>query len=328
MSYIKQIWKDGDTITESKLNHIENGIEEASQSSGGAVFANVTIVINSEGTPVVTSVDKSVSELYEAAQTQTVIFKCAVNTFEGVLWSSVANVEATDSGAFIIGCAVVLLKDEGRSTEYIQVQGISMPGQQDSWRADICNEDNSNLIIIDFTVGNPKDGSSQKFDVTVPDYTISDIVYIAANNNIVFRNSLAGSTVLLPLVRVFDNIASTNNATIIAHTVAIMGYVSDIPTIMLLALTGVKTPSQNSDDWTLELIDIVDASLPSHTASDSGKVLTVTAQNNLEWATVNSVPSYSVSDVDKVLTVEELSMDDSGNRRVRLTWTPQQPSLR
>ena len=32
MSYIKQTWADGDIITDSKLNHIENGIEAASAS--------------------------------------------------------------------------------------------------------------------------------------------------------------------------------------------------------------------------------------------------------------------------------------------------------
>lgn len=37
MSYERHTWIDGETITEEKLNNIEDGIEEASQSGGGTI---------------------------------------------------------------------------------------------------------------------------------------------------------------------------------------------------------------------------------------------------------------------------------------------------
>ena len=37
MAYEKQEWKTGDLITEGKLNHMEDGIANASDSSGGSV---------------------------------------------------------------------------------------------------------------------------------------------------------------------------------------------------------------------------------------------------------------------------------------------------
>ena len=37
MSYVKNIWNKGDTITYEKLNNMENGIEAAGESSGGAL---------------------------------------------------------------------------------------------------------------------------------------------------------------------------------------------------------------------------------------------------------------------------------------------------
>ena len=35
MAYDKNVWASGDTVTAAKLNHIENGIEEAASSGGG-----------------------------------------------------------------------------------------------------------------------------------------------------------------------------------------------------------------------------------------------------------------------------------------------------
>ena len=39
MSYVKQTWSDGDVITEEKLNHIEDGIESASEAGATVVHA-------------------------------------------------------------------------------------------------------------------------------------------------------------------------------------------------------------------------------------------------------------------------------------------------
>lgn len=47
MSYVKNEWKDGDEITASKLNHMENGIHEAAESSGSGT-AGFTTILGSE----------------------------------------------------------------------------------------------------------------------------------------------------------------------------------------------------------------------------------------------------------------------------------------
>ena len=45
MAYEKQEWNCGDTITAEKMNHIEEGIENASQGGGGGgkVYAHTTV---------------------------------------------------------------------------------------------------------------------------------------------------------------------------------------------------------------------------------------------------------------------------------------------
>ena len=64
MSYVKNIWNKGDTITYEKLNNMENGIEAAGESSGGgAEIAYVTITYSY--TTNTTTCDKTWEELVE-----------------------------------------------------------------------------------------------------------------------------------------------------------------------------------------------------------------------------------------------------------------------
>lgn len=59
MSYVAHNWTDGETITAAKLNNIENGIDEASQSGGGAVQVGYTF---SDGT---FTLDKTWQDVYD-----------------------------------------------------------------------------------------------------------------------------------------------------------------------------------------------------------------------------------------------------------------------
>ena len=61
MSYEKQTWQSGDTITANKLNHMESGIENSGGSSDDNLFV---ITISVEGT--VASSDKTWREITEA----------------------------------------------------------------------------------------------------------------------------------------------------------------------------------------------------------------------------------------------------------------------
>lgn len=64
MSYVKNIWNKGDTITYEKLNNMENGIEAAGESSGGCdEIAHVTITYDQ--TTNTTTCDKTLEELVE-----------------------------------------------------------------------------------------------------------------------------------------------------------------------------------------------------------------------------------------------------------------------
>lgn len=44
MSYTKQTWAKGDTITAEKLNHMETGIEDAGSSGGGGTLLKLNLV--------------------------------------------------------------------------------------------------------------------------------------------------------------------------------------------------------------------------------------------------------------------------------------------
>ena len=69
MAYEKQNWVCGDTLTAEKLNHMEQGIEDASQSGGGSEIVNMTTTID-ENNCLVCTLDKTASELYDIVFTQ------------------------------------------------------------------------------------------------------------------------------------------------------------------------------------------------------------------------------------------------------------------
>lgn len=65
MAYEKQNWVCGDTLTAEKLNHMEDGIEDASQSGGDKLIIRVSNV-TTEGEDVKTTFDKTWQEVHDA----------------------------------------------------------------------------------------------------------------------------------------------------------------------------------------------------------------------------------------------------------------------
>ena len=61
MSYSKNTWANGDTITAAKMNHMESGIEAAAAAAGGAY--KVTFSVSGGATLVA---DKTIAEIYAA----------------------------------------------------------------------------------------------------------------------------------------------------------------------------------------------------------------------------------------------------------------------
>lgn len=49
MSYTKNSWSTGDTITAEKLNHLEQGVYDASEGAGGTVRVPFTVEVDEQG---------------------------------------------------------------------------------------------------------------------------------------------------------------------------------------------------------------------------------------------------------------------------------------
>lgn len=49
MSYTKNSWSTGDTITAEKLNHLERGVYDASEGAGGPVRVPFTVEVDAQG---------------------------------------------------------------------------------------------------------------------------------------------------------------------------------------------------------------------------------------------------------------------------------------
>ena len=69
MSYTKQIWATGDTVTAAKLNHMEVGIAEAGGGSSGGGVLVVTITWDDNSA----TMDKTWQEIHDAAVSGTPI---------------------------------------------------------------------------------------------------------------------------------------------------------------------------------------------------------------------------------------------------------------
>ena len=65
MAYTKQTWECGDLITADKMNHIEDGIEEAS-SGGGTEPLVVGVNVTTEGTTTTYTLDKTWQQIHDA----------------------------------------------------------------------------------------------------------------------------------------------------------------------------------------------------------------------------------------------------------------------
>lgn len=70
MSYTPHTWTTNETITAAKLNNIEDGVQEAAQSGGGA------LIVNSSWSDDVSNdvLDKTVQEIYDALLSGTPVY--------------------------------------------------------------------------------------------------------------------------------------------------------------------------------------------------------------------------------------------------------------
>lgn len=99
MSYTPTNWANGDVITTAKLNKIENGIVEASNSGGGVLVVN--IVNNGQGP----TLDKTWQQIHDAVLSEGVVLQSGDNLFaitavitNGAAYSVLAgNTYTTDS---------------------------------------------------------------------------------------------------------------------------------------------------------------------------------------------------------------------------------------
>lgn len=75
MSYTPTNWANGDVITTAKLNKIENGIVEASNSGGGVLVVNI---VNNEKGP---TLDKTWQQIHDAVLSEGVVLQQGDNLF-------------------------------------------------------------------------------------------------------------------------------------------------------------------------------------------------------------------------------------------------------
>ena len=84
MTYNKQTWQNGDTITADKLNHIETGINEASAGVGNEVLIVKAELSFDDGSYIVDSVSNTYAEILAAENDdKLVIAKCVYATAYG-----------------------------------------------------------------------------------------------------------------------------------------------------------------------------------------------------------------------------------------------------
>lgn len=65
MAYEKHLWECGEVVTDAKMNNIENGIEEALTSGGGAVIIKAASIV-SDGDEKTVVTDKTWQEVHDA----------------------------------------------------------------------------------------------------------------------------------------------------------------------------------------------------------------------------------------------------------------------
>ena len=130
MSYDKQNWVTGEVITADKLNHIEEGIENAG-GGAGALFVTLT-----EGENNSYTADKTIAEIAEALNngtmcyakvpvsgTQRFIIAPIVTTPDtaGVLFASLTG-SSEDSSLFTVESTLILGRSMGSVDMWMVVQ--------------------------------------------------------------------------------------------------------------------------------------------------------------------------------------------------------------
>jgi hypothetical protein len=101
MSYEKHTWVNNEAITASKMNNIEYGIEEASQSGGGGKYDAYDFIISQvdTGTPVL--VKGTWQDIYDALQNM----EHVVGLY---LWNSTPNAQWHDTVSLFVPLTYVM----------------------------------------------------------------------------------------------------------------------------------------------------------------------------------------------------------------------------
>lgn len=110
MSYTKQTWINGDTITAEKLNHIEDGI---SGSGGGALLVKYTATYDNDLGDYVYTPDKSTLEIAQAYNSGTPVFATVVQ--DGYQSLEYVLDYAYDDEAYFIGLDITTNEYDNRS---------------------------------------------------------------------------------------------------------------------------------------------------------------------------------------------------------------------
>lgn len=95
MSYVKNTWQTGDTITATGLNHMEDGIADAG--GGGALIVNIVDVPEQQ----TVHLDKTWKEIKEAILAGANCW-CSDTTYYDNCWTSVARIYE-ESGNYVVG---------------------------------------------------------------------------------------------------------------------------------------------------------------------------------------------------------------------------------
>ena len=133
MAYEKQTWECGEVISAEKLNHIEDGIEEASQ--GGSVEPMIVRAIDDQSISTIT-LDKTFGEIKTAFLSGVSVIIDISDDDHPIDYRNISVVECTRSGDAFLGA--VCIDDAYASTGYFRpasfsVYSIALEGLDDEY---------------------------------------------------------------------------------------------------------------------------------------------------------------------------------------------------
>lgn len=130
MAYEKQTWQCGDVVTADKLNHIEDGLEELSQSGGGsALVANIVADKGSKGQDI-KRLDVTAKQLFDAYE------QGAVIEYREVEYEEYEGVTCKTFNLYICSSAYYSANEDYFSVVLENKHGIPKPIALEAYSAD------------------------------------------------------------------------------------------------------------------------------------------------------------------------------------------------